>query len=48
VEEAGGFTVMTRFVRVRALVSAAALAALSSLVAVATALAGDGSGPFPR
>jgi hypothetical protein len=39
---------MTRFARVRALISAAALAALSSLVAVATALAGSGSGPFPK
>jgi hypothetical protein len=39
---------MTRFARVRALVSAAALAAVGSLVAVATVLAGSGPGPFPK
>lgn len=39
---------MTRFARVRALVSAATLAALGSLIAAAAVLAGDGPGPFPR
>jgi len=39
---------MTRFARVRALVSAAMLAALGTLIAAATVLAGSGSGPFPK
>jgi len=39
---------MTRFARVRALISATALAVISSLIAAAAVLAGDGPGPFPR
>jgi len=39
---------MTRFARVRALVSAAMLAALSTLIAAAAVLAGSGTGPFPK
>ena len=39
---------MTRFARIRALVSAATLAAVGMLIAAATVLAGSGTGPFPR
>ena len=39
---------MTRFTRVRALVSATTLAAVGLLVAAATVLAGSGPGPFPK
>jgi hypothetical protein len=39
---------MTRISRIRSIVSAAALAALSTILAAATVLAGSGSGPFPK
>ena len=39
---------MTKFARVRALVSAATLAAVGMVLAAATVLAGSGPGPFPH